>query len=123
MAYVDIYTGIYNKLIQVTANVYKDQAPVNAVFPYITYYIIDGTMDSENGEERIMLVIDLWDNITDTTRLENLMDLIETSLHRKFISQASYTINFFKENRFDVPANDDIIKRKQVRFYSPTYRN
>ena len=114
-----------------TANVYPyDSVPVNAVLPYTTYSLESSITDTNQKMERFTLIVDNWDNNSDTTVLETVTGSIDgdgnkvsaTGLHeKKYFVSGTLQASFYREGRFEVTDEDPSIKRRQLRYEVQVY--
>ncbi|MFA5715838.1 MAG: hypothetical protein WC998_08860 [Candidatus Paceibacterota bacterium] len=114
-----------------TANVYPyDSVPQNAVLPYTTYSLDSGFPDENRKMERFTLLVDNWDNNSDTTALETVTGSIDgdgdkvsaTGLNeKKYFVSGTLQASFYREGRFEVPDEDPSIKRRQLRYEVQVY--
>jgi hypothetical protein len=76
--------------------------------------------ETENRDD-IILEIDIWDNMADTTRLETLTTTIDNSIHRSKYIDSNLQVSFYKINRLQIPDSDETIHRRQLRYQCKTY--
>lgn len=103
--------------------VHYQTAPSTATFPYI---ILNLPNSFTNEEQEIFSVdVDLWDNRTDTTELEELASTLWKELHHHRHIDESIQFTIYRENR--IPELDEteigIRRRKlifQLRYYDRT---
>jgi hypothetical protein len=100
--------------------VYFEQAPDNAVYPYIVYNLPNSF--EEGIMEQFVLDIDAWDNSKDTTSLETLIDSVDQSLHRKVaVVNDTMAFIFYRENRLSLTDDDPRIRRRKYVYQIRTY--
>lgn len=121
---IELLKVINTKLRSVTSRSYFDIAPNQAEFPYVTYRLpvsndIDGCPNG--NREDFILEIDIWDNITDTTRLETLAQQIDDEMQRTHEYNSNVAVSFYRLNRLMLPDTDQTINRRQLRYRLPTY--
>lgn len=93
--------------------VYFLKAPNNAQFPYIIYEF----ELSDLGDETQMLTLDIdgWDNNSDTTPLETMMDNIHKSLNKKIMINNHLAVFFSLDRKLPLTDPDpQIIRRKYI---------
>lgn len=95
------------------SRVFFQQAPEDAIFPYIVYDLPNSFSDGEGGE-LISLDIDGWDsNITrDTTVIENLMKTINT-IDKKTLTTSEIALTLFLDNKIPLLDDDKNIHRRK----------
>jgi len=95
------------------SRVFFQQAPENAIFPYIVYYLPNSFSDGEGGEI-ISLDIDGWDsNIDrDTTVIENLMKTIN-AIDKKTLTTTEIALTLFLDNKIPLLDDDKSIHRRK----------
>ena len=113
---IPLKQSIYQRVAQMADRVYDSRTPSEKEYPYvnITY---PGTGESdESGRTFITLEIDVWDNQTDTTALENLTDEIDGALNRVVDTTFFYRIYRLNPYRFELDEADENIRRRQLRY-------
>lgn len=123
MAYIDLKIAIYNRLITSTSKTFERKVIPGTTFPYVVYNIPNNERRNESNGENNILEIDLWDNINDSTRLENLTDLVEKSFLNYGYKSSSLSINFVKDARLSIPDEDENIIRRRLRYQIISYLN
>lgn len=110
----DIQTFLKSKHPDVDgkARVHAEQAPDDAVYPFVVYdlpnSIDDGVM------ENFVLELDFWDDKTDTTELEALCEDVDSALHRRTVKvSSSLAATFYRENRLQIRDTDKRLRRRQ----------
>lgn len=117
---IDVLTVIYNKLKEYHARVYQNVAPqTSAIFPYVVFRV--PSINEKEIREDIILEIDIWDNISDTTRLETLTTQIAKGLNRYKYIDGKMQLSSYKINQLNIPDPDQNINRRQLRFNLQTY--
>lgn len=96
----------------------ENKVPKKATFPYIVYDL-QVRPDGEGGS-LITLDINGWDNISDTTRLEDLMEQIE-KLDKHVINNDDQCVVFYLESKQPVPDNDEGLNRRLYMFTGKMY--
>jgi hypothetical protein len=74
--------------------VYFQQAPTNAVFPYLVYEF-SNVLDDGEGLQIINLDVDGWDNEDDSTPLELLMENLNNNLNKMTLTIDSLVVTFY----------------------------
>ena len=116
---ISLLTYIYNQLKLVHSNVYFEQAPENATFPYIVFKLPNST--ENEAREDFILEVDIWDNNSDTTTLETLTNNIDTQLNRTHHTETNVVCSIYRINRLMIPDPDPNIRRRQLRYQVQTY--
>jgi hypothetical protein len=128
---IELKKMIYTFLKTKAARVYAyDAVPENAVLPYTTYHLTSSFTDENQKLEVFTLLVDNWDNNSDTTALETVTGSIDgngnkvlaTGLHNKkyFVSNVLQAC-FYRETRFEIEDEDPSIKRRQLRYEVQAY--
>lgn len=100
--------------------VYFQAAPADAVFPYLVYDLPNSFDDG--SMENFTLDVDGWDNVSDTTALETLMDGVDKELHRKTVIIAGQiSATFYREHRLPLTDDDPNIRRRKYVFQVRTH--
>ena len=120
---IELKKSIYVRLTQVTSRVYDHIAPSNAIYPYANTRYTNVAEDDESHVLRVTLEIDIWDNIRDTTRLEQLTDNIDAEINRKLDTTLYYKIFRLNPHRFELDDADQKINRRQLRYYIHYVKN
>jgi hypothetical protein len=116
---IDLLKITFGKLAESGTNIYFEEAPMNATFPYAVF-TFPNSIDLETDRQDFTLQVDVWDNnLTDTTRLENATSQIDKTLHKLRFINEQYLLIFQRENRLMIPDPD--LKRRQLRYIVKTY--
>lgn len=122
---LEIKEAIKSILVTLHARVFYNDAPQDAVFPYVVFNL-PNSVDS-GTLENFVLDIDVWDDNSDTTDLETLIDNIDTALHKKSVvidDKLGFII--YRENRMNLTDEDVRVKRRkyiyQLRSYEKYYK-
>jgi hypothetical protein len=108
-------------LLSAHPRVYFEDAPRDAVFPYVVYSLVNSIDDG--SMENFMMDVDGWDNRTDTTQLETIMHAVDQALHRKTIMITSDTsLTMYRENRLVLNDEDERIKRRKYKYQVRTHQ-
>lgn len=100
------------------SRVYHENAPDNAVYPYIVFNIDDGF---KSHRDDLMLIIDIWDRNSSSIAIEDLTDSIDKLLDEANIFNEFVLTTFYRQNRMKVEDPDVKLKRRQLRFNAQTY--
>jgi hypothetical protein len=93
---------------------------ISTPFPYIVYDLPNSVDDG--SMEQFVLDIDAWDNKTDTTTLETLIDSIDKELHRKTVMiNGVLAVTFYRENRLSLIDDDPTIRRRKYIYQIRTH--
>ncbi|CAM3729811.1 hypothetical protein [Mesobacillus zeae] len=118
---------LFTLLSQAQKPVYFEQAPEKdsitlapPKFPYIVFKLPD-SLNVENDRQDYSLIIDIWDNRTDTTALENLTSQVDKLLYRLRVTDMNQFLMFERENRLMIPDEDTSIKRRQLQYTVKQY--
>jgi len=128
---IELKKMIYTFLKAKTSRVYPaDSVPDNAVLPYTTYHLTSSFTDENQKLEVFTLLIDIWDNKSDTTALETLVGSVDgdghvsaaTGLHRKkYFASGTLQSCFYREARLEIEDEDPAIRRRQLRYAVQAY--
>lgn len=108
--HIELRKAIQTQLETAADRVYYRVAPQNATYPYIVF-----DLPTSYGEEPEIYTLDIdgWDNVTDPTALETLMDAVDKALHRKVLYTTDKVgVKFFRENRLTLDDDDARLKRR-----------
>lgn len=110
---IEVRKAINTYLKTLHPRIYFQQAPEDAIFPYIIYDIPNSFSDGEGGEI-ITLDIDGWDSNTtrDSTVIENLMKTIN-AIDKKTLSTNEVTLTLFLDNKIPLLDDDKNIHRRK----------
>ncbi|OEH86252.1 hypothetical protein BHU72_12010 [Desulfuribacillus stibiiarsenatis] len=89
-------------------------------FPYVVYNFPPSSSPVPDRDDKI-LEIDVWDNIPDTTRLEQLTDSIDKSLNKLRHLEGDFFVIFQRLSKGSIPDPDPKIRRRQIRYLLKTY--
>lgn len=111
---------LYTVLSQAQKPVYFEQAPQGASYPYIVYKL-PNTVNVQADRQDYSLVIDIWDNKSDTTALETLTSDVDKLLYRLRVTDENQFLMFERENRLMIPDESADIKRRQLQYTVKQY--
>ena len=117
----EIRTAIQALLKTLHPRVFFQVAKKNAVYPYVVFDL-PNSVDS-GTLENFVLDIDVWDNKTDTTALETLINTIDEALHKKTIllnDKMAFVI--YRENRLTLTDDEPSIRRRKYTYQVRTYQ-
>jgi hypothetical protein len=70
-----------------------------------------------------VLDVDVWDDSTDTTALETLIDSIDAALHKKtLLIPDSVAFVMYRNNRLSLTDEDPRIRRRKYIYQARTYQ-
>lgn len=115
MITVDLKSVIITQLKTLLSNVYPEKV-ISSRFPYIYCKLTDTANYSENKTKTTSLEINLLDNISDTTRIDNLCDQIITLLDNSILTINYKSIKLFNTNKQEIPDTDQNIRRRLLLF-------
>jgi hypothetical protein len=121
MGYNALKEYIYTSLASVPIVAYDEKSFITSVFPYATYSLDVSNTYDESEMKEISLQIDVWDNKEDVSNLENICDIIESTLNRKNVSNSGVVANFYLQNRFSIVDTDQYIRRRRMTFIVKSY--
>jgi hypothetical protein len=127
---IEIRKAIQSYLKSKHPRVYFQDAPKNAVYPYLVYDLSNSVDDG--SMENFTLDVDGWDtpDAGDTTVLETLMSDVDgdghkqnpSGLHRKTIMILDkMSATFYRENRLPLPDDDKRIHRRKYIYQIRTH--
>lgn len=118
---------LYTVLSQSQKPVYFEQAPVKdpitqlpPVYPYIVFKL-PNALNVETDRQDYSLIIDIWDNKSDTTALETLTSDVDNLLYKLRVTDENQFLMFERENRLMIPDEDTTIKRRQLQYTVKQY--
>lgn len=89
--------------------IYENEAPEGATYPYVVFEI------STNGEQEYptngILEINAWDRHNTYSRVDNIVDIIESKLKHQFFKNEYVAFRTFDGVRNHIPDEDKAIKR------------
>jgi len=104
--------------------VYLEQAPEDAVFPYVTFRL-SNSFELEDRED-YTCVVDIWDaNSTAPTEIESLVRQIDGNGDRfdpsglnglKYYTSTGIAARIYREAKAMVPDPDEAIRRRRLRY-------
>ena len=128
---IELKKMIYTFLKTKASRVYPDDAvPENAVLPYTTYHLTSSFTDENQKLEIFTLIVDNWDNNSDTTALETVTGNIDgdghvsaaTGLHRKkYYVSGTLQVCVYREARLEIEDEDPAIRRRELRYEVQAY--
>lgn len=113
---VEIRKALFSLLSSIHSEVYYEEAPDDAVYPYVVYNLVDSS--DESSMEQVMLEVDAWATPinNNTIPLEELIGTIDKYLDKKVININGVFFSIYKENRRNVPDSDKRIRRRQYEY-------
>lgn len=111
---IELRKAIIADLTTVHPRVYYQKPDKDALYPYLVYDLPNSTDDG--SLERFILDVDGWDINDDSTFIENLMDSVDRSLHRKtIVINNQLSVSFYRDNRLSlIDENPEIRRRKYI---------
>ena len=104
-----------DKLEESHHEVYFEQAPSEAIFPYVVYTFPNSFTVEE--QEIFVLDVDIWDDKQDTTALETLASSIWKALNRYLHIDENIQFTIYRSNRLPELEDDNpAIKRRKLIF-------
>jgi hypothetical protein len=101
------------------SRVHYQDAPDDAVYPYLVYVLPNSNDDGTL--EQLFLDVDGWDNSTNTTALETLMDSADKALHRKTVVVGNLSMTLYRESRLALEDDDKRLRRRKYIYQVRTY--
>ncbi len=121
---IELQKYVVGVLKSVHSRVYQEEAPQEAVYPFVVYRLPTST-ETEERREDFILEVDVWDNPPDgsTVTLQQLADEIDRALHRTVYLDpgGKWITMIYRINRMMVPDPDPEIRRRQLRYDLRTY--
>ena len=116
----DLLELIFNELKKVHPITYLEDAEDDAKFPYIVFYIDEGTSEDERHDDT--LVVEIWDENQDTTEIEDLADKIEKHFNHKCFNTGKLSTAIYKELRSKSgKEGKEDLNCRELRFETQTY--
>ena len=119
---IPLKQSIYQRVSQVADRVYDSRTPTDKDYPYVNIRYPTIGENDESFRQSVILEIDIWDNNTDTTALENLTDAIDGALNRVVDTTFFYRIYRLNPYRFEIDEADENIRRRQLRYQILQFR-
>lgn len=98
----------------IITNVYYDQAPDNATYPYIVFDLAE--LYHEDGRTLMELEANVIDYGTSTTRAEDIADRLQYTLHRMNYINAFIQFRVYRGLRQKVEEEDKQLIRRRLTF-------
>ena len=117
-------TAIYHEgTTPVAYSAYADEAPDGSAFPYVVYNI--DSFGYEDARDDITLVVDIWDEYPNYSRVELMADKIEKAFTGDAWHSDTATIlpQFFRYIRTKVPDPNKKLKRIQLKIQIQNYEH
>ena len=116
----ELHKYVFETLSAINSKCYLEKAKDSAVCPYIVFRFPTSVDDFQ--KEDFILEVDVWDNLSDTTRLEALVTSIDTALHSlKYYESGVLQTCIYRLNRLMLPDPDEKLRRRQLRYICKTY--
>ena len=113
---INMFKSVYQRVDAVADRVYDTIVPQKKTYPYavITYPTV--SENDESTRQEYILEIDIYDNLTDTTRLEELVRDIDNALNRVVDSANFYKIYRMSPHLLRLADEDEKLRRIQLRY-------
>lgn len=121
MGYNALKEYIYSSLSAIPLSTFDEKSFITSTFPYCTYDLDITNVYDESEMKDISLQIDVWDNKEDVSNLENICDIIESTLNRKSVCNTSVVAHFYLQNRNSIKDADQYIRRRRLTFNIKAY--
>lgn len=120
----ELREAIKTRLITAHPRVHYEDAPDNAVYPYLVFNLPDSLDDG--SLENFVLDVDGWDRPAggDTTALETMMDDADQALNNKAVSAGAsneFVFIFRRDNRLSLNDDEPSIKRRKYIYQARTF--
>lgn len=102
------------KVLEELTGAYYEEAQKNAKYPYAVFSM--QRLGDEEGTEKYVLEINVWDQHFHYSRAEEMMDNIEKTLHRGIFCTDDFIIRIFKDQRKNIPDSDKTLNRIRAQF-------
>lgn len=103
-----------SKLDEINSRHFYESSTKTAVYPYLTY-VLEESFD-DGLTEIFNLVIDGWDNKTDTTDLVQLMSDVDNKFHRLKGRGDGLFFTLYRSGRRSITDSDKRLRRRQIEF-------
>lgn len=103
-----------------TLPVYHKRAPDNAPFPYGVYDLRRVDLNDLSRDD-YTIELNLWDHASDSTRVDELADLIEEAFNAVNLPQEDILPTFYRVTRYPVEDADKDIQRVLVECQAQLY--
>jgi hypothetical protein len=116
---INIRKAIQAHLKSIHPQLYFMQAPESAKFPYLVYQIEITNL----GDDLQMVTFDVdgWDNNSDTTELETIMDKVKQSLNKQIMITPKLAVFLDLDRRLTLTDTDPRINRRKYIFNGRLY--
>jgi archaellum biogenesis ATPase FlaH len=116
---IDIRNVIVNKLKTIHPRVYFLKSSSTASFPYLVYDV--NITNLEDGLQLVTLDVDGWDNVSDTTALEQLMDKVKDTLNTQTVIVDKLAVTFYLDRMTTLVDDDPTLNRRKYIFEGRLY--
>jgi hypothetical protein len=116
---IDIRNVIVNKLKTIHPRVYFLKASSTATFPYLVYDV--NITSLEDGLQLVTLDVDGWDNVSDTTALEQLMTKVDDALKNQTVIVDQLAVTFYTSRKTTLIDDDPTLNRRKYIFEGRLY--
>lgn len=99
---------------------YHRTADPDALYPYAVYNFENIDLGDLSRDD-LILVVDLWDSGTDTGRIEEFADQIESLFNNVNLPGEKILPTFYRINRKPIDDEDKTIMRRQLKFQIQNY--
>jgi hypothetical protein len=113
---IPLKQSIFQLLQAITTNVYDSRTPSPTSYPYVNTRYPTTLENDESFRVIHTLEIDVWDNIPNTARIEQLADDIDAEINRYMNTEQFYRIYRMSPFRLELDEPDRNIRRRQLRY-------
>jgi hypothetical protein len=119
----NLLTELYDLIVDVVDRTYYEEAEDKTVFPYAVYKCptTTGIGHYTQGRDDVILEIDLFDDLTDQTRIENLARTLDVALNGRRVNTDNVKMRLDKLTILNIP-DPDGFKRRQLRYRVIAYQ-
>lgn len=94
--------------------VYPNEAPAGAVYPYAVFEV--STLTGDELPKGGILEVNAWDRYATHSRADAVLDAIEEKLKNNYFKSDAVAFRCFNGDRAHIPDEDKEIKRSRERF-------
>lgn len=115
-----VITTLLKQVKHINNQVYFENASSTAAYPYIVYNINSIDLNSYPRND-VVLTVDVWDNNSNTSIIEDVADDVEAKLNMVNYPTATVLPTFYLNIRNSIIDEDKTIKRRQLKFIIQNY--
>lgn len=115
----EVRKAIVSSLKAIHPHVSHMRVSNDAPFPYLVYTL--EITDAGDGLNMVTLDVEGWDNLDDTSRLEDLMGKVKNALNKSLVINDNLFLSIYLDRQFALTDDNPQLKRRMNIFMGRLY--